>query len=385
MTPNYRLASGLLLGMLTLSTSAFAQSSGPLFASTPEKCASGGRSGDGIAVFRDKIVLIPGVYECVATSGAFSDSAASSTVALRCNLQGEIYTERRMLQRSGDGATLVSEDGSTQGLMACPAPRAAAPAAASVASAASTAADATPRVARRRGGRIAGALARAIPKLLTGDRSDILGTVTGAVSDAVAEAGPGRAGAIVGAVAGAVGAAADGRHMDAVQAAAGAIPGRAGAVVGAVTDAASAVADGRTGDAVSAVAGAVASTAPRASSAAAPAAAAAAAPRAAAPQVYEVTGSLEHGMPEFDDGSYYDEYGIEVVKGIRYTFELISDDFDAYLLVEGPSIDLENDDAHDNTTHARISFVAPESGDYLVTVTSYDGGEIGDYVLRARF
>lgn len=379
MTPNYRLASGLLLGMLTLSTSAFAQSSGPLFASTPEKCASGGRSGDGIAVFRDKIVLMPGVWECVATSGAFSDSAASSTVALRCNLQGEIYTERRTLQRSGDGATLVSEDGS-QGLMACPAPRAAAPAAASVASAASTAADATPRVARRRGGRIAGALARAVPKLLTGDRSDIVGTVTGAVSDAVAEAGPGRAGAIVGAVAGAVGAAADGRHMDAVQAAAGAIPGRAGAVVGTVTDAASAVADGRTGDAVSAVAGAVASTAPRTSSAAAPAAAA-----AAAPQVYEVTGSLEHGMPEFDDGSYYDEYGIEVVKGIRYTFELISDDFDAYLLVEGPSVDLENDDAHDNTTHARISFVAPESGDYLVTVTSYDGGEIGDYVLRARF
>lgn len=379
MTPNYRLASGLLLGMLTLSTSAFAQSSGPLFASTPEKCASGGRSGDGIAVFRDKIVLMPGVWECVATSGAFSDSAASSTVALRCNLQGEIYTERRTLQRSGDGATLVSEDGS-QGLMACPAPRAAAPAAASVASAASTAADATPRVARRRGGRIAGALARAVPKLLTGDRSDIVGTVTGAVSDAVAEAGPGRAGAIVGAVAGAVGAAADGRHMDAVQAAAGAIPGRAGAVVGTVTDAASAVADGRTGDAVSAVAGAVASTAPRTSSAAAPAAAA-----AAAPQVYEVTGSLEHGMPEFDDGSYYDEYGIELVKGIRYTFELISDDFDAYLLVEGPSVDLENDDAHDNTTHARISFVAPESGDYLVTVTSYDGGEIGDYVLRARF
>lgn len=371
MTRTSLLSGGLLLGLLSLSTAAFAQSATPLYATTADRCTGGEGSASELAIYADTLVSGPRSPVCRAVNGAFT-TQARSTATLRCTGAGEDYSVRFSVVRSGGDVFLTDDENNQLPLVACPQPRAAAAAPAATASA-----SAGTRPGRRRGGRIAGALARAIPKLLTGDRSDILGTVTGAVTDAVAEAGPGRAAAVVGAVAGAVGAVADGRHVDAIHAAAGAVPGRAGAVVSAVTDAATAAADGRTVDAVSAVASAVA--APRTG-------AASAAPRAAAgTNVFEQTGSLEHGMPEFDDGSYYDEYAIEVVKGTRYTFQLISEDFDAYLLVEGPSLDLENDDANDSTMDAAISFVAPESGEYLVTVTSYDGGETGDYVLRARF
>lgn len=378
------LTSGLVLGLLSLSTGAFAQSSAPLYASTLQKCASGGRAGDGIAVFKDKIMFLPGVWECAASSGGFVDGAASSTASFRCNMDGNVYSERFTLNRSADGATLVSEDRSSQGLLACPAPRAAAAAATAsspAAAAANVAAGAVARLGKGRGGRggrIASAIAGAVPALLSGNKGDIVGAVTGAVASAAGSEG--RAGAVIGAVAGAVGAAADGRALDAMNAAAGAVTGaaqgRGADMVGAVAGVVTSVAEGRHMDAAgSAVSAVAAAAAPRRTEQAA----------AAAPQVFEQRGSLEHGMPEFDDGSYYDEYAVELEKGTRYTFQLLSDDFDAYLLVEGPSTDIENDDANDSTMNAAIAFVAPESGVYLVTVTSYDGGETGDYLLRLRY
>lgn len=100
-------------------------------------------------------------------------------------------------------------------------------------------------------------------------------------------------------------------------------------------------------------------------------------------QVSEIRGELSRRDARLpSDGSFYQDYTIQLERGERVQIVLTSPDFDAYLLVSGHGIELQDDDSGGGT-HAMISFVAPRTGDYVVSVNTYAAGETGAFVLRA--
>lgn len=105
------------------------------------------------------------------------------------------------------------------------------------------------------------------------------------------------------------------------------------------------------------------------------------APNAASPRVETLRDRLTHAHDTANDGSYVEVYTLRLDTGDHVTLELQSSDFDAYLIVSGPSFRDENDDANARTRNAALQFTAPESGEYAVVVTSYGPRETGQYVL----
>jgi len=65
-------------------------------------------------------------------------------------------------------------------------------------------------------------------------------------------------------------------------------------------------------------------------------------------------------------------------------FSLNSEDFDSFLQIESTDGEvLKTDDDGGDGLNARIVFVAPEAGDYRLTVRSYSGDGTGAYVLNS--
>ncbi|RPF71036.1 pre-peptidase C-terminal domain-containing protein [Aurantiacibacter spongiae] len=95
-------------------------------------------------------------------------------------------------------------------------------------------------------------------------------------------------------------------------------------------------------------------------------------------------GELAAGDEQLETGEYSDTYTIEGAEGQLLEVEAMSDDFDAFLMVRGPGgAQFDNDDARDGTTNAAIMQRLPASGTYAITVTSFENGETGRYLLRA--
>ena len=77
-------------------------------------------------------------------------------------------------------------------------------------------------------------------------------------------------------------------------------------------------------------------------------------------------------------------WAIELRAGQEVTAELNSSDFDAYLLVTGPGLESElSDDDGGGGCNARITFTAPEDGEYRAIVGTADASTTGEFVLRA--
>jgi S1-C subfamily serine protease len=95
---------------------------------------------------------------------------------------------------------------------------------------------------------------------------------------------------------------------------------------------------------------------------------------------------LDTGDVVLDSGEYADLYAVELVAGVPVWFELTSGDFDAYLVVLGPSDDvvLEVDDSVGWGLDVAAGFEPTVSGTYLVAVTSAFPGETGAYDLWVR-
>jgi len=106
------------------------------------------------------------------------------------------------------------------------------------------------------------------------------------------------------------------------------------------------------------------------------------APRADATQTQR--GSLTRGDEQLESGEFVDTYSYRWQARQRVTVELISSNFDGYLVLVPPSGDqIENDEADDNDAdRALIETDLTGSGTYKVLVTSYEPGETGDYTLR---
>ena len=67
--------------------------------------------------------------------------------------------------------------------------------------------------------------------------------------------------------------------------------------------------------------------------------------------------------------------------GEQVTVDLVSDNFDAYLYVDGPGVSERNDDGA-GACNSRITFTARESAPYRVTITTLGARETGPFTVR---
>lgn len=97
------------------------------------------------------------------------------------------------------------------------------------------------------------------------------------------------------------------------------------------------------------------------------------------------TGSLGGNSVEDDDGKRYDAYAFRASAGERVKIDLESDDFDSFLrvgrIVNGAFVQMAENDDGGSSLNARLVFTAPQAGEYLIRVTSYNGSAEGDYRL----
>lgn len=97
------------------------------------------------------------------------------------------------------------------------------------------------------------------------------------------------------------------------------------------------------------------------------------------------TGSLGANSAEDDDGKRYDAYAFRASAGERVKIDLESDDFDSFLRVgrieNGAFVQMAENDDGGSSLNARLVFTAPQAGEYLIRVTSYNGSAEGDYRL----
>lgn len=110
---------------------------------------------------------------------------------------------------------------------------------------------------------------------------------------------------------------------------------------------------------------------------------AAATPAVAQEQVTE-NGSLSTSDRQISSGEYADSYEFYGEAGQAVDISAQSNEFDTYLIVNGPEgARFENDD-EDGSINARIIERLPATGVYQVIVTSYAPGETGRYTLTVR-
>ncbi|NIR42651.1 MAG: hypothetical protein GWN99_02065 [Gemmatimonadetes bacterium] len=93
-------------------------------------------------------------------------------------------------------------------------------------------------------------------------------------------------------------------------------------------------------------------------------------------------GRLEDGDGQLSGNEYYDTYTVASTVGDELVIDLRSREFDPFLILLSPSRqDTQNDDFENSTGHSRIEKTVDETGDWTVVVTSYRGGESGEYEL----
>ncbi len=98
----------------------------------------------------------------------------------------------------------------------------------------------------------------------------------------------------------------------------------------------------------------------------------------------EGRGTLSDADSQGPDGSYVQAWALLLRAGEEVTAQLTSSDFDAYLILMGPALESElSDDDGGGGCDARITFTAPEDGEYRAIVGTSDPSGTGEFVLRA--
>jgi hypothetical protein len=96
----------------------------------------------------------------------------------------------------------------------------------------------------------------------------------------------------------------------------------------------------------------------------------------------ETPGYLTRGLLWTDD-SYVQAWGLELAAEQWVTVDLLSDEFDAYLMVTGPGLaEILSDDDGAGACDSRITFTAPESAIYRVVVNTLTSGATGRFRIR---
>ena len=97
----------------------------------------------------------------------------------------------------------------------------------------------------------------------------------------------------------------------------------------------------------------------------------------------EASGRLSDADPEGPDGAHMQAWALGLSAGQEVTADLLSSDFDAFLIVTGPGLvgGLFDDDSGGGCD-ARITFTTTEDGEYRAIVSTASPGGTGDFVLR---
>ena len=95
-----------------------------------------------------------------------------------------------------------------------------------------------------------------------------------------------------------------------------------------------------------------------------------------------IQGTLRRGDVVSRDKTYVQQWEIAVAQGAVVTIDLVSERFDAYLIVYGPGLanDLQDDDSGGNC-NARITVLFPQRGVYHIAVTSTEQRQVGPFTL----
>jgi hypothetical protein len=95
-----------------------------------------------------------------------------------------------------------------------------------------------------------------------------------------------------------------------------------------------------------------------------------------------IKGALRRGDPVSRDKSYVRQWEIVAAQGAVVTIDLVSDSFDAYLIVYGPGLanDVQDDDSG-GLCNARITVRFPQRGVYHIAVTSTEQLQAGPFTL----
>ncbi|MDP3800729.1 PPC domain-containing protein [Brevundimonas sp.] len=99
-----------------------------------------------------------------------------------------------------------------------------------------------------------------------------------------------------------------------------------------------------------------------------------------------VEGELRAGDPEAGDGAVYDAFAFRARTGERVQIDLTADAFDPVVRVGrmqgGDFAELAmNDDGPDTGLNSRLTFTAPDTGEYIIRATPLNGAGEGSYAL----
>ena len=98
-----------------------------------------------------------------------------------------------------------------------------------------------------------------------------------------------------------------------------------------------------------------------------------------------MTGVLDENSQVLNDGSFFNVHPFEGLAGQIVVIDLMSDEFDAYLLLRSPDNNLiAQDDDWGSGTNARITLTLPTTGTYGILANSFAAGETGNYQLTVQ-
>ena len=97
-----------------------------------------------------------------------------------------------------------------------------------------------------------------------------------------------------------------------------------------------------------------------------------------------IMGVLDENSQVWDDGRSFNVHPFEGRAGQIVVIDLISDEFDAYLLLLNSDNVLIAWDDDDSGTNARITLTLPTSGTYSILANSFAAGETGNYQLTVQ-
>ena len=100
-------------------------------------------------------------------------------------------------------------------------------------------------------------------------------------------------------------------------------------------------------------------------------------------KVQEISGILDFEDPELEEYGFYEVHTLFLEAGDHIILEMVSEDLDTLLMVEGPDgFYAENDDYNEQTFISRLELFAQTEGEYTITTASYDAGVEGSYTFR---
>ncbi|MBW4652902.1 MAG: PPC domain-containing protein [Kaiparowitsia implicata GSE-PSE-MK54-09C] len=103
------------------------------------------------------------------------------------------------------------------------------------------------------------------------------------------------------------------------------------------------------------------------------------------PPSYEATDSLTEADIPTGDGGFARDYVVSLEAGEQVVIDLASDQFDTIITLmtrSGTTIG-QNDDGPDGTTNSQLFTRIPETGEYILRVTAFGGGGLGEFNLKA--